>query len=70
MLLVFMLLLNTNDFKIGSDNEIQTRLLPNLDKTWPGLVTNDYLNRELKNKRESVIPSQTPEQVNKAVNSY
>jgi hypothetical protein len=67
MLLVFMLLLNTNKFEIGSDIEMQTRLLPKLNKTWPGLVINNS-KPEPENKSESVIPAETVRQVNKAVN--
>ncbi len=66
MLLVFMLLLNTNEFKIEPDIEMQSRLLHNLNKTWPGLVTNN-LNPEPENKNEAVIPAETREQVNKTV---
>ena len=63
MLLVFMLLLNTNKFNLGPDMEIQTRLLPNLDKNWPSLVTNN-LNLDLKDKDKLLYPVKTMEQEN------
>ncbi len=63
-----MLLLNTNKFGLGSDIEIQTRLLPNLDKTWPGLVTNNNVNLELEDKESLLTPVETMELVNKTGN--
>ena len=69
MLLGFMLLLNTSKFNLGSDSEIQTRLLPNLNKTWPGLVTNNNLNLELEDTERLLPPDNTLELVIKTGNS-
>ena len=69
MLLVFMLLLNTSNIKLGPGTEIQTRLLTNLNKTWPSLVTNSSLTAEPEDKSESIMPAKTWEQVNKVVDA-
>lgn len=69
LLLVFMLLLNTNSLKIGAGVDIQTKLLSKLNNTWPELVTNDNLSPETKITDDSDILVKTMAEIVKEVNT-